>query len=100
MISLGLISMMFAIVFDYSRWISNWAVCLFLILHAVKILPASQRRAADTRAMIGMHKCFRLDRNADPARRDPAVLGPCAVGAKRESRRLQSEISRIRSLHR
>jgi hypothetical protein len=33
---------MFAIVFDYSRWISNWAVCMFLILHAVKTLPAAQ----------------------------------------------------------
>ena len=33
---------MFAMVFDYSRWISNWAVCLFLILHAVKMLPAKQ----------------------------------------------------------
>jgi hypothetical protein len=33
---------MFAIVFDYSRWISNWAVCMFLILHAVKMLPASR----------------------------------------------------------
>ena len=32
---------MFAIVFDYSRWVSNWAVCMFLILHAVKTLPAS-----------------------------------------------------------
>jgi hypothetical protein len=32
---------MFAIVFDYSRWISNWAVCMFLILHAVKTLPAA-----------------------------------------------------------
>jgi hypothetical protein len=32
---------MFTIVFDYSRWISNWAVCMFLILHAVKTLPAS-----------------------------------------------------------
>jgi hypothetical protein len=32
----------FAIVFDYSRWISNWAVCMFLILHAVKTLPASR----------------------------------------------------------
>src|SRR6266704_3575692 len=32
---------MFAIVFDYSRWISNWAVCMFLILHAVKPLPSS-----------------------------------------------------------
>ena len=33
---------MFAMVFDYSRWISNWAVCMFLILHAVKTLPGSQ----------------------------------------------------------
>jgi len=33
----------FATVFDYSRWISNWAVCMFLILHAVKTLPASQK---------------------------------------------------------
>lgn len=31
---------MFAMVFDYSRWISSWAVCMFLILHAVKMLPA------------------------------------------------------------
>jgi hypothetical protein len=36
---------MFAIVFDYSRWVSNWAVCLFLILHAVKMLPASRNTA-------------------------------------------------------
>jgi hypothetical protein len=33
---------MFAMVFDYSRWISNWAVCLFLILHAVKALPSAR----------------------------------------------------------
>jgi hypothetical protein len=33
---------MFAIVFDYSRWISNWAVCMFLIAHAVKTLPGSK----------------------------------------------------------
>jgi hypothetical protein len=33
---------MFGIVFDYSRWISNWAVCMFLILHAVKTLPGSK----------------------------------------------------------
>jgi hypothetical protein len=33
---------MFAIVFDYSRRISNWAVCMFLILHAVKTLPSSK----------------------------------------------------------
>jgi hypothetical protein len=40
MVSAGYL-IMFAIVFDYSRWISNWAVCMFLILHAVKTLPAS-----------------------------------------------------------
>src|SRR5262249_50971937 len=33
---------MFAIVFDYSRWVSNWAVCMFLLLHAVKTLPAAK----------------------------------------------------------
>ena len=36
---------MFAIVFDYSRWISNWVTCLFLILPAVKALPASRAAA-------------------------------------------------------
>jgi hypothetical protein len=33
---------MFAIVFDYSRWVSNWVVCMFLILHAVKKLPSAK----------------------------------------------------------
>jgi hypothetical protein len=53
---IGLISfgylIIFATVFDYSRWISNWAVCMFLILHAVKTLPASRAMppiAADDR---------------------------------------------------
>jgi hypothetical protein len=36
---------MFAMVFDYSRWISNWAVCMFLMLHAVKMLPAARATA-------------------------------------------------------
>jgi len=38
-VSLGYL-IMFAIVFDYSRWVSNWAVCMFLLLHAMKTLPA------------------------------------------------------------
>jgi hypothetical protein len=46
----------FATVFDYSRWISNWAVCMFLILHAVKMLPSSQAiapiSATDNKTMI------------------------------------------------
>lgn len=29
-----------AVVFDYSRWVSSWAVCMFLTMHAVKTLPA------------------------------------------------------------
>jgi hypothetical protein len=41
MVSAGYL-VIFATVFDYSRWISNWAVCMFLILHAAKALPASQ----------------------------------------------------------
>ncbi|WP_407170650.1 hypothetical protein [Bradyrhizobium sp. ORS 111] len=41
MISAGFF-VMFVMVFDYSRWISNWAVCMFLMLHAVKTLPASK----------------------------------------------------------
>jgi hypothetical protein len=49
-ISLGYL-IMFAIVFDYSRWVSNWAVCMFLLLHAVKTLPAAEASpiAADDR---------------------------------------------------
>jgi hypothetical protein len=48
---------MFAIVFDYSRWVSNWAVCMFLILHAVKTLPAAKPVplvAANDRANKGL----------------------------------------------
>ena len=41
MVSAGYL-IIFATVFDYSRWISNWAVCMFLILHAVKTLPGAQ----------------------------------------------------------
>jgi hypothetical protein len=46
---------MFAVVFDYSRWISNWAVCMFLIMHAVKILPGADvapAAAEDPRNMV------------------------------------------------
>lgn len=54
-VSIGYL-VIFAMVFDYSRWISNWAVCLFLILHAVKALPATQAAspvpAADKRPLF------------------------------------------------
>jgi hypothetical protein len=29
------------VVFDYPRWVSNWAVCMILIMHAVRLLPSS-----------------------------------------------------------
>jgi hypothetical protein len=41
LVSLGYL-IIFAVVFDYSRWVSNWAVCMFLILHAIKALPAAR----------------------------------------------------------
>jgi hypothetical protein len=28
-------------VFDYPRWVSNWAVCMILIMHAVRFLPST-----------------------------------------------------------
>ena len=52
--SLGYL-IMFAMVFDYSRWISNWAVCMFLILHAVKTLPASRIVPPIRRTIGGLH---------------------------------------------
>lgn len=30
------------VVFDYARWVSSWAVCMILMLHAVKQLPADK----------------------------------------------------------
>jgi hypothetical protein len=56
-VSLGYL-VMFAIVFDYSRWVSNWAVCMILILHAVKMLPASREVAPIL--STGSSKCFGL----------------------------------------
>jgi hypothetical protein len=29
---------------DYSRWVSSWAVCMFLIMHAVRLLPSNAAR--------------------------------------------------------
>jgi len=30
-----------AIIFDYSRWVSNWAVCMFLAMLATRLLPST-----------------------------------------------------------
>ncbi len=31
-----------AVVFDYARWVSDWGVCMILMMHAVKMLPARE----------------------------------------------------------
>jgi hypothetical protein len=31
----------FVVVHDYSRWVSSWAVCMFLAMHAVRLLPST-----------------------------------------------------------
>jgi len=35
-----------AVVFDYSRWVSNWAVCMFLAMFATRLLPSTLDRSA------------------------------------------------------
>jgi hypothetical protein len=26
---------------DYARWVSSWAVCMFLAMHAIRLLPST-----------------------------------------------------------
>ncbi len=40
LVSLGYV-VIFVVVFDYARWVSSWAVCMLLIMHAVRQLPAA-----------------------------------------------------------
>jgi hypothetical protein len=35
-----------AILFDYSRWVSNWAVCMFLAMLATRLLPSTLETSA------------------------------------------------------
>ena len=39
-ISIGYL-VIFAVVYDYSRWVSNWAVCMFLVMLAIRQLPSN-----------------------------------------------------------
>jgi hypothetical protein len=48
-ITLGYLTI-FVVLFDYSRWVSNWAVCMFLAMHAVRLLlPAAPEADAPVR---------------------------------------------------
>jgi hypothetical protein len=40
-ISLGYVAIG-VVAHDYSRWVSSWAVCMFLTMHAVRLLPSSK----------------------------------------------------------
>jgi hypothetical protein len=42
-ISIGYLAI-FAVVFDYSRWVSNWAVCMFLVMLAIRLLPSTSTK--------------------------------------------------------
>lgn len=56
LITLGYL-IIFATVFDYPRWLSSWAVCMVLILHAVKQLPVSATVppiASDDKRTLGL----------------------------------------------
>jgi len=34
-----------AVAYDYSRWVSSWAVCMFLAMHAVRLLPSKAKES-------------------------------------------------------
>ncbi len=29
------------VVFDYSRWVANWGVCMLLVMHALRLMPST-----------------------------------------------------------
>jgi hypothetical protein len=39
-ISAGYVAI-FVVAYDYSRWVSNWGVCVFLMMHAIRLLPST-----------------------------------------------------------
>jgi hypothetical protein len=42
-------ALLFGIVYDYSRWVSAWAVCMILALHAIRLLPSAKSVAEPVR---------------------------------------------------
>jgi len=41
-ISIGYVAI-FVVAYDYSRWVSSWGVCMFLAMHALRLLPSSAK---------------------------------------------------------
>jgi hypothetical protein len=53
----GIIS---AIVFDYPRWVSNWVVCMILVMHAVRSLPSTQSDLVPIDPTLARNRWFGL----------------------------------------
>jgi hypothetical protein len=34
------------VTYDYARWVSNWGVCMFLAMHAIRLLPSTDKAEA------------------------------------------------------
>jgi len=45
-------------VFDYPRWVSNWAVCMILIMHAVRFLPSTLSDPVPIDPMLSKNRWF------------------------------------------
>jgi hypothetical protein len=45
-------------VFDYPRWVSNWAVCMILIMHAVRMLPSTQSDSVPIDPTLSKNRWF------------------------------------------
>jgi hypothetical protein len=48
------------VVFDYPRWVSNWAVCMILTMHAVRSLPSLASDAVPIDPTIPKNRWFGL----------------------------------------
>jgi hypothetical protein len=46
------------VVFDYPRWVSNWAVCMILIMHAVRSLPSTQSDSVPIDPTLSKNRWF------------------------------------------
>jgi hypothetical protein len=46
------------VVFDYPRWVSNWAVCMILTMHAVRSLPSVEGDAVPIDPTIPKNRWF------------------------------------------
>jgi hypothetical protein len=46
------------VVFDYPRWVSNWAICMLLTMHAVRSLPSTQTDPVPIDPMLPKNRWF------------------------------------------